>query len=68
MQRTPTSEANYFIAKAERCFRLADQIRGGLSSREAAAELFKIANEFLARAVEIDTRRDRTDTLRAHSL
>lgn len=68
MQRTPTSESEYLIAKAERCFRLADQIRGGLSSLEVAAELLKIANALLARAVEIDTLRDRTETLSARSL
>jgi len=60
-----TSDAEYLIAKAEQCFRLAQHLRGEHSSAEAAAELDSIANEFLARAVEIDTDRDRADTRKA---
>jgi hypothetical protein len=59
------SDPEYFIAKAEQCFRLAQHLRGEHSSAEAAAELDTIANEFLARAVEIDTDRDRTETRKA---
>jgi hypothetical protein len=64
MIMTQTSDSDYFIAKAEQCFRLAQHIRGDRSNSEAAAELDAIANEFLARAVEIDTVRDRAETLK----
>jgi hypothetical protein len=60
MPQKPDSE--YFIAKAEQCFRLARNVRGDHSDSEIAAELDAIANEFLACAVAIDTERDRTDT------
>jgi hypothetical protein len=43
------SDSDYFIAKAEQCFRLAQHIRGDRSHSEVAAELDAIANEFLAR-------------------
>jgi hypothetical protein len=59
-----TSDSEYFIAKADQCFRLAKHIRGDQANSEIAAELDAIANEFLARAVEIDTERDRAETLR----
>jgi hypothetical protein len=59
-----TSDSEYFIAKADQCFRLAKHIRGDHANSEIAAELDAIANEFLARAVEIDTERDRAKTLR----
>lgn len=54
-----TSDSEYFIAKAEQCFRLAQYMRGEHSISQITAELDAIANEFLARAVEIDTDRDR---------
>lgn len=56
------SEPAYFIAKADQCFRLAQDLRVKYSAFEAADELDVIANEFLARAVEIDTDRDRAQT------
>jgi hypothetical protein len=59
-----TSDSEYFIAKADQCFRLAKHIRGDQAHSAIAAELDAIANEFLARAVEIDTERDRAETLR----
>ena len=65
MQKQPASDSDYFIAKAEQCFRLAKHIRGGESHLDVAAELDGIANEFLARAVEIDTMRDRAETLKS---
>jgi hypothetical protein len=37
-------------------------VRGEHSSSQIAEELEAIANEFLARAVELDTVRDRADT------
>jgi hypothetical protein len=63
-----TSDPEFFIAKAEQCFRLAQHLRGEHSSAEAAAELDSIANEFLARAVEIDTDRDRADIRKARDV
>ena len=56
------SDSEYFIAKADQCFRLAQCVRRKDSNSVVAAELDAIANEFLARAVEIDTDRDRADT------
>ncbi|MGE5535265.1 MAG: hypothetical protein ACM3W7_07100 [Acidobacteriota bacterium] len=58
----PTSqvlESEYFIVKAEQCFRLARHARMELSDSAVAQELDAIGNEFLAKAVEIDTERDR---------
>lgn len=57
-----SAEAEFFIAKAEQCFRLAKHIRADFADAETAAELDAIANEFLARAVEIDTERDRAES------
>ncbi len=52
--------SEYFIAKAEQCFRLARHLKGALMDSAVAEELEAIGNEFLAKAVEIDTERDRT--------
>ena len=49
-------DANYFLDKAERCFSLS-RLAGANS--EVAAALESMANEFMAKAVEIDTERDR---------
>jgi hypothetical protein len=64
-----TSDAEYFIQKAEQCFSLARHVRADHANIEIAAdldaiaaELDAIANEFLARAVELDTERDRAET------
>lgn len=62
MPTLPKSEPEFLLGKAEQCFRLAKHVRGELSRSEAAAELDAIANEFMARAVEIDTSRDRAET------
>jgi hypothetical protein len=51
--------AAYFIAKADQCFGLAKSLREEHADGRVADELDSIANEFLARAVEIDTERDR---------
>ncbi|HEX5506991.1 MAG TPA: hypothetical protein VFX37_00645 [Pseudolabrys sp.] len=59
---TQTSHAfgsEYFIGKAEQCFRLARHARMELADSAVAQELDAIGNEFLAKAVEIDTERDR---------
>jgi hypothetical protein len=61
---TQSSDSEYFIAKAEQCLRLAKDIRGDAAHAATAAELDAIAHEFFARAVEIDTERDRAETLK----
>ena len=49
-------DASYFLEKADRCFSLS-QLAG--SNRELAAALQSMGNEFMAKAVEIDTIRDK---------
>lgn len=46
-------DAQYFMDKADDCLRLVRQ------AREAADQLEAMASEFWAKAVEIDTARDR---------
>lgn len=46
-------DAQYFMDKADDCLRLVRQ------AREAADQLEAMASEFWAKAVEIDTERDR---------
>lgn len=62
MSMSRLTDAEFFIAKAEQCFRLAQSVRGDQANSRIAAELDTIANEFMARAVEIDTARDRAET------
>jgi hypothetical protein len=57
-----TIEPQYFIEKAEQCFRLAQSARGDPSYEEMAFELDALGNEFLKKAVELDTDRDRAAT------
>jgi len=64
MRTQPDSDSEYFIAKAEQCFRLARHLRGTLSETEAAAELDALAHDLLAHAVALDTERDRAATRR----
>lgn len=49
-------DATYFIDKADQCFVLSD-LAG--ANRELAAALKAMGNEFLAKAVEIDTEREK---------
>ena len=49
-------DANYFLEKAEQCFSLC-ALAG--TNRELANALQTMGNEFMAKAVEIDTDRDR---------
>jgi hypothetical protein len=49
-----TSTAEYFFAKAEQCFR---RSRGG--DRKVAVQLDAMGNEFMAKAVELDTKQQR---------
>ena len=62
MRIDENSQSEYFIAKAEQCFRLARHLRGTLSETEAAAELDALAHDLLAHAVALDTERDRAAT------
>lgn len=64
MRIDENSQSEYFIAKAEQCFRIARHLRSALSQTEAAAELDALAHDLLAHAVEIDTERDRAETRR----
>lgn len=56
---TGAASSEYFIAKAEQCFRRARHIRADRSGPDVAAELDAIANKLLARAVEHGSGRDR---------
>ena len=49
-------DANYFLEKAEQCFSLC-ALAG--TNRELASALQSMGDEFMAKAVEIDTDRDR---------
>lgn len=51
-----TEDADYFLERAERCFRMKEMAAG---NKELAAALETMANEFMAKAVELDTERDR---------
>ena len=46
--------ADYFVTKAEECFRLAKL------DRNIAKELEAMGHEFMAKAVELDTRREKS--------
>jgi hypothetical protein len=61
-----TIDPQYFIDKAEQCFRLAKSVREYPTYREAATELDALGNEFLKKAVELDTDRDRAVTRPQH--
>jgi hypothetical protein len=50
------ADANYFLERAERCLRMREMAAG---NAELAAALEAMANEFMAKAVELDTVRDR---------
>ena len=52
-------DANYFLKQADRCFELR-RLAGANS--ELAAALNSMAEEFMAKAVELDTQRDREMT------
>jgi hypothetical protein len=54
-------DANYFLDKAEQCFKLSLLVS---PNREAATALQSMGNEFMAKAVEIDTERDRKEKIR----
>jgi hypothetical protein len=62
----PTIEPLYFVEKADQCFRLAQRVSSDPSYKEMVAELNALGNEFLRKAVELDTDRDRAATRREH--
>jgi hypothetical protein len=59
-----TEDANYFLERAERCLRMKEMASG---NAELAAALEDMANEFLAKAVELDTARDRAAERKRHA-
>ncbi len=54
-------DADYFLDKAEQCFKLSLM---AAPNREVAAVLQSMGNEFMTKAVEIDTERDRNEKCR----
>ena len=62
MMMVATEDANYFLERAERCFRMKEMAAG---NEELAAALDTMANEFMAKAVELDTERDRAAVARS---
>jgi hypothetical protein len=59
---TNNIKPQYFIDKADQCFRLARWVSQPFDSAKVVTELDALGNEFLKKAVEIDTERDRTET------
>ena len=57
-----TEDADYFLERAERCFRMKEM---AADNRELAVALETMANEFMAKAVELDTERDRAAVARS---
>ena len=47
-------DAEYFLVRAEQCLRLAEM------TRQAANELEAMGNGFMAKAVEFDTKREKS--------
>jgi hypothetical protein len=60
-----TIDSQYFVDKADQCFRLARSVGTESADREIATELDALANEFLKKAVEIDTERDISESRRS---
>jgi hypothetical protein len=54
-------DANYFLDKAEQCFKLSLLVG---PNHEVASALQSMGNEFMTKAVEIDTERDRKEKSR----
>jgi hypothetical protein len=63
-QMDPHAQSQYLIDKAEECFRLARQLRSDLLADRIADELDTLGHDLMARAVAIDTDRDRAQTRR----
>jgi hypothetical protein len=57
-----TIDSQYFIEKADQCFRLARSAGAEPVMNSIATELDALANEFLRKAVEIDAERDRLES------
>jgi hypothetical protein len=57
-----TIDAQYFVDKADQCFRLARSAAVEPAWKPIATELDALGDEFLKKAVEIDTERDRAQT------
>lgn len=57
-----TIDSQYFVDKADQCFRLARLVGAAPAHKPIATELDALGNEFLKKAVEIDTERDRAES------
>ncbi len=57
-----TIDSQYFVDKADQCFRLARSVGADATHQPIATELNALGNEFLKKAVEIDTERDRAES------
>lgn len=57
-----TIDSQYFVDKADQCFRLARSVGAIPAYEPIATELDALGNEFLKKAVEIDTERDRAES------
>jgi len=57
-----TIDSQYFVDKADQCFRLARSLGAEPALEPLANELDALGNEFLKMAVEIDTERDRAES------
>ena len=55
------TDADYFVEKAEQCFRLAKFARAHPLSKEVAQALDAMGEELMRKAVEVDTRRQRSE-------
>jgi hypothetical protein len=53
------NDADYFLEKADQCFSLS-RLAG--ANRELQLALDSLAHEFMSKAVELDTERDRTES------
>jgi len=53
------NDADYFLEKADQCFSLS---RLAVANSELQLALVNLANEFMTKAVEIDTERDRAES------
>ena len=60
-----TIDSQYFVDKADQCFRLARSIGAESTQRRLATELDALGNEFLKKAVELDTERDKLESRRS---
>jgi hypothetical protein len=61
------NDAEYFLEKAEQCFRLAAFARGHVLSLDINRGIEALGDEFMNKAVEIESARQRAETAQARS-